>query len=970
MGIVEAPGREVPDVAEALPAEAPPGAAPPVAGGRGPAGRPAAAPRRPSLVASFRPFIPAEVVLPELTLVPLLAGTVLGVIFGASSLYLVLKVGLTVSASIPVAVISITLFRLLAAMGARRRSILENNIVQTAGSAGESIAFGIGVTMPAIMILGFDLELTRVLLVSVLGGLLGILMMIPLRRAMIVAQHGVLKFPEGTACAEVLKAAASDEERRIAARAAAAPLAAPSAASPAAAGTAAVSSAAAAGAASAAAAEPAAAEDALPESGAATIFTGFGIGLLYKTLNIAFKAWKDIPEKVFKAPFEGGSVAAEISPELLGVGYIIGPRIGSIMCAGGVLAYLVLIPAIKFFGRAAAGVVPPGTVPIADMGPDEVRGAYVLYIGAGAVAAGGIISLVRSLPTIWQGLRGGLADLRRQRAAAASAVRLRTDQDLSLKVVAGGVVALIAMIMLASSLRMNLLGAVLIVVFGFLFVTVSSRLTGEIGSSSTPISGMTVATLLLTCLIFLQLHWTGPSYYVTALSVGAIVCIAASNGGTTSQDLKTGFLIGSTPRHQQVAILVGTLASAVLLGPVLLGLNDSSTVYVPRLTFERLAAGGAASGGTEGAAASGGTEGAAGSGEPKGVANSGGANGVAGSGGTDGAASTVGTNGAGGAAASGATVADAALAALPVYADSVRPPVPGAYRVLHVAPGAEGAWHGLASGEYLVDAAGRVAYRVSRNFAAGLRAPPAAPGQAARLETLRGPQARHDTAAYRAWQKTDDAGGPPGRYLVDHAGVPVYLVDPGINGTHPVRPDGTRVPKYDAPKATLMSYIIKGILNRQLPWALVLLGVMIALVLEMSGISSLAFAVGVYLPLSSTSPIFVGGLVRWLVDQRLRRKLAHRNLTEEELVAEGDRSPGVLMASGYIAGGAIAGIVIAFMTAVLSRFNERITDLMTRRNPLFAGPSADLLALLPFVLLVLLLYLAGREAILAGRRGR
>jgi putative OPT family oligopeptide transporter len=863
--------------------------APGAAGGELPeAAATAGAEARPA--AAFRPFIPAEVVLPELTLLPLVTGTILGVVFGASSLYLVLKVGITVSASIPVAVISITVFRMLAAVGLRRRSILENNIVQTAGSAGESIAFGIGVTMPAILILGFDLEITRVMLVSVLGGLLGVLMMIPLRRAMIVAQHGVLKFPEGTACAEVLKAGASEDERRIAARAAAAaPAALPSR-------------------------EPraGAAGQALPESGAGTIFTGFGIGLLYKTLNVAFKAWKDIPEKVFKAPFEAGSVSAEISPELLGVGYIIGPRVSSIMCAGGVLAYLVLIPAIKFFGRAA-GVVPPGTVPIADMAPVDVRSAYVLYIGAGAVAAGGIISLARSLPTIWQGLRGGLADLQRQRAAAAARARLRTDQDLSLKFVAGGSVALVAMIMLASSLRMNLLGAVLIVVFGFLFVTVSSRLTGEIGSSSNPISGMTVATLLLTCLVFLELHWTGPSYYVTALSVGAIVCIAASNGGTISQDLKTGFLIGSTPRHQQVAMLVGSLASALLLGPILLGLNDSSTVYVPRLTFEPVAAGAVA--------------------------------------------------------ATAAAVPAPELARLPPYADRVLPPVPGSYRVLHVAAGAAAERRGLGSGDYLVDGAGRPAYRIAHNFPAGLRAAVAGSSiQSLPSEKLRGPQALQDGATYRVWQKTDDAGGAPGRYLVDAAGAAVYLVDPGINGTHPLRPDGTRVPKYDAPKATLMSYIIKGILNRQLPWGLVLLGVMIAIVLEMSGISSLAFAVGVYLPLSSTSPIFVGGIVRWLVDRRLRRKLAHLELSEEQLVAEGDRSPGVLMASGYIAGGAIAGIVIAFMTAVTTGFNDRVTGFMTRRNPLFAGPAADLLALLPFAVLVLLLYLAGREAILAGRR--
>ncbi len=891
MAIVEPPGGEAP-------------AAVPVTGDRAPAGRPAAP--------AFQPFIPASVTLPEMTLLPLVTGTVLGVIFGASSLYLVLKVGITVSASIPVAVISITLFRLLAAMGFRRRSILENNIVQTAGSAGESIAFGIGVTMPAILILGFDLEITRVILVSVLGGLLGVLMMIPLRRAMIVAQHGVLKFPEGTACAEVLKAGASDEERRIAARAAAAT---------------AVSSTAAAvpGAAAANGANgtngtkmEAAGEELVPDSGARTIFSGFAIGLVYKALNVAFKAWKDIPEKVFKAPFEAGSISAEISPELLGVGYIIGPRIGALMCGGGVLAYLVLIPAIKFFGRAA-GTVAPGTVPIADMVPDEIRGAYVLYIGAGAVAAGGIISLVRSLPTIWQGLKGGLDDLRRQRVvASAGGARLRTDQDLSLRFVAGGSVALVAMIMLAPSLHMNLLGALLIVLFGFLFVTVSSRLTGEIGSSSNPISGMTVATLLLTCLIFLELHWTGPSYYVTALSVGAIVCIAASNGGTISQDLKTGFLIGSTPSHQQVSILVGTMASALLLGPILLGLNDSSTVYVPRLTFEPLAAG------------------------------------------------------------SAAVVAGPELAALPPYADSPGPPRAGSYRLLHVVSGGIGgtgaaeasAAKDLGSGDYLVDATGRLAFRISRNFPAELRAGPPPPGQPPPTEKLQGPQARQDSAAYRVWQKTDDAGGPQGRYLVDRAGVPVYLVDPGINGTHPLRPDGSRVPKYDAPKATLMSYIIKGILNRQLPWALVLLGVMIAIVLEMSGIPSLAFAVGVYLPLSSTSPILIGGLVRWLVDHRLRRRLAHLELTEEQLVAEGDRSPGVLMASGYIAGGAIAGIVIAFMTAVLTRFNDCVTDVMTRRNPLFAGPSADLLALLPFAVLVSLLYLAGREAILTGRRAK
>src|SRR6195256_2507142 len=430
---------------------------------------------------SFRPYIPPEVRLRELTPIPLIMGTLLGMVFGASSLYLVLKVGLTVSASIPVAVISITIFRLLSKIGMRDGTILQNNIVQTAGSAGESIAFGLGVTMPAIMIVGFDLEIARVMLVAILGGLLGILMMIPLRRALIVEQHGILKYPEGTACAEVLKAAASKESLAVADKTY-----------------------------STASAEIV--NEEVATGGGKVIFTGFGIGLLYQSAMGAFKMWKDTPQKIFEAPFKAGSISAEISPALLGVGYIIGPRIASIMCAGGVLAYLVLIPAIKFFGSGMTTPLAPGTVPISEMGPSQIRGAYVLYIGAGAVAAGGIISLFRSLPTIWHGLKGGLADLRGGQAATANAPR--TDQDLSMKFVIGGIIALIGMIMAFPQLGLQVnifvafLGAVLIVAFGFLFVTVSSRLTGEIGSSSNPISGMTVATLLLTCLIFLLLRWT------------------------------------------------------------------------------------------------------------------------------------------------------------------------------------------------------------------------------------------------------------------------------------------------------------------------------------------------------------------------------------------------------------------------------------------------------------------------------
>ncbi|HYH87260.1 MAG TPA: oligopeptide transporter, OPT family, partial [Pyrinomonadaceae bacterium] len=396
----------------------------------------------------FRPFIPSGARLRELTPLPLIVGTLLGVIFGASSLYLVLKVGLTVSASIPVAVISITLFRVLSKVGLRDATILENNVVQTAGSAGESIAFGLGVTMPAIMILGFDLEITRVMLVGVLGGLLGILMMIPLRRALIVHQHGYLKYPEGTACAEVLKASASRESLDAAHTDEA----------------------------SARVADQA-------TTGGKIIFTGFGIGFLYYGIQRVFKTWNEEPTKEFGAPFEGSSVALENNPALLGVGYIIGPRIASIMVAGGVLSYLVLIPAIKYFGAGLAAPLAPETAKlISAMSVSDIQKAYVLYIGAGAVAAGGIISLVRSLPIIWHGLKGGLADLRGTRDVGDNAPR--TDRDLSMKFVIGGIILLVVSILFFRALNMNILGALLIVAFGFLFVTVSSRLTGEVGSSS------------------------------------------------------------------------------------------------------------------------------------------------------------------------------------------------------------------------------------------------------------------------------------------------------------------------------------------------------------------------------------------------------------------------------------------------------------------------------------------------------
>ena len=773
-------------------------------------------------LARFRPYIPAAVLnMRELSIFPLIIGTLLGIVFGASSLYLVLKTGLTVSASIPVAVISITLFRLLSKFGMRDATILENNIVQTAGSAGESIAFGVGVTMPAIMILGFDLEFWRVTMVAVLGGLLGILMMIPLRRALIKDQHGFLKYPEGTACAEVLKAGASAESRATANEFSG--------------GTAAQT-------------------DDTALQGGKIISIGFAIGFAYNALMQVFSFWKDTPEKIMPDNvLKGGSISLENNPALLGVGYIIGPYIAGIMMGGGVLSYLVLIPMIKYFGAGLATPIAPELSKTIDaMSPGEIRSAYILYIGAGAVAMGGMISLARSLPTIWHGLKSGLADLRGGGIETDGSRLPRTDQDLSMKWVIVGVIALLTAIMLLPQLGLSVFanpvvsffGAVLIVVLGFLFVTVSSRLTGEVGSSSNPISGMTVATLLFTCLVFLLLGWTKPDpYFVTALSIGGIVCIAASNGGTTSQDLKTGFLVGSTPRRQQIAILIGALGSALVLGPLLIFLNSTQTYY-----------------------------------------------------------------------------------------QKVDPNSPAAN------------------------------YRVTENQLFR---------QNGKLQAEHtGGKYKDDTTTYRVWQNTDPKQGQVGKYLVNMQGQPVYFVDPGINGVLKKDESGNELTRYDAPKATLMSYIIKGILSQQLPWGLVILGAMIAVVLELAGAPSLAFAVGLYLPISTSSPIFVGGLVRYFVDLYLKRKLANRSLTEDEVIAETDKSNGVLLASGYIAGGAIAGILVAVFAVVpfLAENQERFKKWAGTSNPFYAGGNSDWLAAIPFWILALILYYVGRELFLTGRK--
>lgn len=687
----------------------------------------------------FKPFVSDQENMEELTWFPIIMGALLGIIFGASSMYLVLKVGLTVSASIPVAVLSITLFRVISNLtGLRRTTILENNVVQTTGSAGESLAFGVGLIMPALLLLGFDIDVIRVMTVSVFGGLLGILLMIPLRRAFIVQQHGKLTFPEGKACAEVLVAG---------------------------------------------------------EKGGATasmVFSGFGLAFVYQICMQALHLWKEVAATALSwtsaagktVGLKGATLSMELSPSLLGVGYIIGPKIASIMVAGGVLAYLVISPMIVFFGGELASPLEPGTKLISAMKDGEIRNSYILYIGAGAVAAGGIFSMIKALPIIFGAIITSFRDLFASRDKSATSER-RTDRDLPLPLILLGSILLVVGLMAVPQLGLGfdtkgIAGAMMIVIFGFLFVTVASRLTGEIGSSSNPISGMTVATLLLTCLILLGMESLGwiaidKTIKLTALTIAGVVCIASSNGGSTAQALKTGHLVGATPASQQIAILVGAFTSALVVGLVLLAMNEANSTYSKKAieSYKNV-------------------------------------------------------------------VVD--LTGLPK--DTVH------------------------SGPYAVD-------DKNEYFVLNL----------GRAET----------------------GGdlPPGRYLIGGDGKPVYLVDPAINGMLKEDDEGNDISgnKFDAPKTVLMQLIIDGILDRRLPWGLVLFGVLIAVTLELSGVPSLPFAVGVYLPLAASTPIFAGGFIRWLVDRW------HRTKAE----GEDDSSPAVLLSSGYIAGGAIAAVLISFM---------------------------------------------------------
>ncbi|HLA90616.1 MAG TPA: oligopeptide transporter, OPT family [Gemmatimonadaceae bacterium] len=691
---------------------------------------------------AFRPFIADEQNIPELTVKSVVFGSVFGIIFGAVTVYLALRAGLTVSASIPIAVLAITILKRMDS------TILENNIVQTTGSAGESIAAGVVFTLPALIFLGFNLDISRIFLIALAGGILGVLFMIPLRRTLIVKEHANLLYPEGTACADVL--IAGEKGGRF----------------------------------------------------AGTVFSGFGLGVVYKILHEGVKFWKGQP-LYEPAWYPGARMAGTTTPEYLGVGYIIGPRIAGTIFAGGVLSWLVLIPLIKFFGAQIPGAIFPATAPIAELAPPQIWSAYIRPIGAGAVTTAGLITLLRSLPTILDSLRAGMKDFRAGGGPTA-ARRPRTEDDLSTAIVVGGSFVLVVALWVLLSVNINpgywlanLVAAVLIVVFGFLFVTVSSRIVGIIGSSANPISGMTIATLMATCLIFVAIGWKGGAWAAVAMSIGGVVCIAAANAGATSQDLKTGYLVGATPWRQQLSLVIGVVVSTMVIGYTLMYLNKAYTRVDPQ-PYENVTM----------------------TAEMKDV--------------------------------------------------------------------------------------GRV---------------------------------EHEGTSYRLLNVIGSKTIPDGRYYYQSdANRIAFRESPGVGSAN-----------FPAPQAVLMSTVVNGILNQNLPWGLVLFGVFIVCVVELLGVRSLSFAVGAYLPLATTAPIFFGGLIRWLVDRR-----------SERAGGEGEVSSGALASSGLIAGGAVAGLLIVTpldarrATETLAAGAAATGDFGARWWPALA--QNDLLSLAMFLLLAAVLY--------------
>ncbi len=655
----------------------------------------------------FQPFVSPQTIMKELTVKSILLGSLFGVIFGASTVYLALKAGLTVSASIPIAVIAITLGRRFF-----KTTILENNIIQTTGSAGESIAAGVAFTLPGFLFLSSPdsasyFNYLTILILAIVGGMLGTLLMVPLRKALIVNEHETLPYPEGTACGDVLKAGEKGGDF------------------------------------------------------AKTAFWGLGVAFSYAILQKILHVIAETPYWITQQTnkfFPSAKLSGEITPEYLGVGYIIGPRIAGVLVAGGVLSWLVLIPLLS-------SIVPADTIAIqlvklgylADITKDGGKGgwnaathtfndysaaiyyAFIRQIGAGAVAAGGIITLIKTVPTIVKSIQGSVSSIKNNAAGETNSI-LRTERDLSLKVVGIGSLALVALIAVlpqvpGDSVLQKLLIGILVLIFGALFVTVSSRIVGLIGSSNNPISGMTIATVMGTCLIFIAVGWTGETYEPLVLVVGGMICIAAANAGATSQDLKTGYIVGATPRNQQIALFIGAIVSSIVIGITI--------KYLDKPTSEMIAQG------------------------------------------------------------------------------------------------------------------------------------------------------------------------------INHA-------------------IGTE--KYPAPQATLMATLIKGILSFNLDWQYVFVGIFLAVVMELCGVRSLSFAVGAYLPLSTTLPIAIGGAIKGLVDRKKKKENISTSPEEDEL------GKGSLFATGLVAGGAVAGVVIAFIVG--SDSGEKLLNAISLEGAISSGIGTNMYYLL------------------------
>ena len=485
---------------------------------------------------NFKPYVPAEKVTPEITVASIVMGVILAVIFGAANAYLGLRVGMTVSASIPAAVIAMGVIRVIM----RKNSILESNIVQTTGSAGESLAAGAIFTLPALFLWAAEGKMDKpgiaeITIIALLGGLLGVFFMVPLRNALIVKEHGILPYPEGTACAEVLLAGEQGG------------------------------------------------------ANASTVFAGMGFAAVFKFVIDGLKVVAGEISHTFKG--FAGTIGTQIYPAVMSVGYICGPRISSYMFAGGVLSWLVIIPIIVLFGENIT--IYPGTAPIGEMfaqgGASAIWSSYVRYIGAGALAAGGIISLVKSLPLIVKTFAGAMKSVKGAQSISID----RTSQDMSMKFVVASIIVLTLLVWLVPAIPVSLLGAVIVVVFGFFFATVSSRMVGLVGSSNNPVSGMAIATLLIATLILKLTGSTGAFGMHSAIAIGSIICIVSAIAGDTSQDLKTGFLLGATPKKQQIGEIIGVVAAAFAIGGTLYLLDSawgfgSDQLAAPQATLMKM----------------------------------------------------------------------------------------------------------------------------------------------------------------------------------------------------------------------------------------------------------------------------------------------------------------------------------------------------------------------------------------------